>query len=275
MDLTAGMASWMDVFLPWVEALRAYLPVLLASLGLLLTGWLIALLLRGITGRLLGGVYRLIKNRRLRDDMKETGLDQMAPDWIARLVFWIVFSLFIVAAIEKMGLPVLSNLLSGFAFYLPNLLAAVLIVLAGILAGHIARGAVSKVSASAGVAQGELLGRFAQVSIVSVAILVGVDQVGIDIQFLVIVIVILIGSVFGGMALAFGLGARTVVGNLLASHYLGQIYQIGQTVEIDGVRGRILEWTPTAVILDTAEGRTMIPAGQFGDRRSVLITEKA
>jgi Mechanosensitive ion channel, conserved TM helix len=275
MDRTADTASWMQIFLPWVEALKGYLPVLLASLGLLLAGWLIALLLRGLTGRLLGGMYRLVKNRRLRDEMKETGVEQMAPEWIARLVFWIVFSLFIVAAIEKMGLPVLSNLLSGFAFYLPNLLAAVLIVLVGILAGHIARGAVAKVSASAGVAQWELLGRFAQASIVLVAILVGVDQVGIEIQFLVAVVVILIGSVVGGMALAFGLGARTLVGNLLASHYLGQIYRIGQTVEIDGVRGRILEWTPTAVILDTAEGRTMIPAGQFGDRRSVLITERA
>jgi len=275
MDRTADTASWMEMFLPWLDAFKGYLPVLLASLGLLLAGWLIAFLLQVVTGRLLGGIYRLFKSRRLREDLKETGLEQMAPEWIGRLVFWIVFSVFVVAAIEKMGLPVLSNLLGGFAFYLPNLLAAVLIVLVGVLTGHIARGAVTKLSSSAGVAQGELLGRFAQVSIVSVAILVGVDQVGIDIQFLIAVVVIFIGTVFGGMALAFGLGARIVVGNLLASHYLGQIYRIGQTVEIDGVRGRILEWTPTAVILDTAVGRTMVPAGQFGEHRSVLITEKA
>lgn len=275
MDISSNSSSWLDMFFPWVEAGKGYLPVLLASLGLFLAGWLIAVILRVVTSRLLGGMFRLIHPRRLRDGIKETGLDEKAPEVIARLVFWLVFSLFIVAGIEKMGLPILSNLLSGFAFYLPNLLAAALIVLSGIVAGHIARRTVSKISASAGVAQWELLGGFAQASIVLVAVLVGVDQIGIDIQFLVAVVVIVIGSVFGGMAMAFGLGARMVVGNLLASHYLGRIYQIGQTVEIDGVRGRILEWTPTAVILDTAQGRTMIPSSQFGDRRSVLITEKA
>lgn len=275
MDRVAETASWTQTFLPWAEALRAYLPVLLASLGLLMAGWVIAILLRIVTGRLLGGAYRLIKSRRLQDDVKAAGLEAAAPDWISRFVFWIVFSLFIVAAVDKLGLPVLSNLLSGFAFYLPNLLAAVLIILAGILGGHIARGAVSRLSASAGVARWELLGRSVQVAILLAAVLVAVDQVGIDIRFLVAMVIIILGSVFGGMALAFGLGARTLVGNLMASHYLGQIYRAGETVEIDGVRGRILEWTPTAVILDTPEGRTMIPAGHFGDRRSVLITEKA
>jgi small-conductance mechanosensitive channel len=127
---------------------------------------------------------------------------------------------------------------------------------------------------SAGIEYGELLARLTQIAIFLVAFLIGIDQIGIQIESLVVLIAMVFGTVLGGMALGFGLGAKTVVGNLIASHYLTQTYQIGQTVRIGEIQGRVEELTPSAVILETPEGRVLIPAGEFSKKHSTLIAER-
>ena len=70
-----------------------------------------------------------------------------------------------------------------------------------------------------------------------------------------------------------GLGARTAVSNIIASHYVAQAYRVGQTVRVAGVEGRIVETTPTAVFVAGPEGRVMIPAKTFAENASTLVTE--
>jgi len=63
------------------------------------------------------------------------------------------------------------------------------------------------------------------------------------------------------------------VSNLLASHYLLQNYRVGQRIRIGAVEGRILEISNVAMLLDTAEGRVLLPASEFHQRPSVLLRD--
>jgi small-conductance mechanosensitive channel len=81
-----------------------------------------------------------------------------------------------------------------------------------------------------------------------------------------------IGAIIGAAALAFGLGSRTAVSNIIAAHYLRQIYRVGHTVKVGNVHGKILEITPTAVIIEESDGRVLVPAKEFSEGISVLIT---
>lgn len=148
-------------------------------------------------------------------------------------MFWVVFLFFLTAATETLGLPVLATWLSGVSRCLPRVLVAVLLVLAGLLAGNLARDAITTAAAAAGVVYGQLLGRVAQVIILLIAVVTGVDQIGIDSKFRTLTIVI--GAITGGTALAFGLGARISVSNIIASHYLRPTYRFGHTVRISDV----------------------------------------
>jgi len=84
---------------------------------------------------------------------------------------------------------------------------------------------------------------------------------------------VVVGATLAGAGLAFGLGARTAVSNIISSYYVAQAYSVGQSVRVGGVEGKIVQTTPAAVFVAGPEGRVMIPAKQFSEQASVLLTE--
>ncbi|HTU59917.1 MAG TPA: hypothetical protein VMF89_15805, partial [Polyangiales bacterium] len=104
--------------------------------------------------------------------------------------------------------------------------------------------------------------------------LVAIEQLGIDISFLKSTLLIVLGGLLTGAAIAFGVGGRDLVANILSAHYVHRLYQVGQTVRVDGVEGRIVRIAETSVILECAEGDVSIPARVFSDRRSTLVVHR-
>ena len=101
----------------------------------------------------------------------------------------------------------------------------------------------------------------------------GVDQIGVDITIVVTILSVAIGAALGGLAIAFSLGARDLVSNLIGARYLNADYRIGERIRIGEHEGTVLEISSVSVILETEEGRVMVPARQFSERSSVLITK--
>jgi small-conductance mechanosensitive channel len=257
-----------------IQGILEKLPAIFSFFALILIGWILARILQASTSRVIGLMDQFVRTRSIKREGVPTEIERSVPSMMGKIVFWIILVFFFVAATETLGLSIVSNLLSGVANYLPNVLAAALIGFAGYIGGNLARDAIIRAMVSAGIEYGELLARLTQIAIFLVAFLIGIDQIGIQIESLVVLIAMVFGTVLGGMALGFGLGAKTVVGNLIASHYLTQTYQIGQTVRIGEIQGRVEELTPSAVILETPEGRVLIPAGEFSKKHSTLIAER-
>jgi len=245
--------------------------VLLAAL-LLLGGWLLARLARAITVRLLQPFGRLAASPSINRTMARIGIERSAPDILGSLVFWLVIVVFVTAATDTLGLPLLATWLAGVSQYLPRLVLAVLIVLGGLLVGALVRDAATTGATAAGVASPALIGRGAQAVVVLIATVTAVDQVNIDSRFLTTAFALVVGGIVGGVALAFGLGARTAVANVIAAHYVRQTYQIGHTVRVGSVEGRIVELTSTAVVVESHEGRVLLPAKTFDEAPSTLLT---
>ena len=104
--------------------------------------------------------------------------------------------------------------------------------------------------------------------------IVGVDQIGVDITVVVTALAIVLACLLGGLSIAFGLGARSYVSNLIGAHYLGREYQEGERIRINKIEGTILEITSVAVILETNEGRLTVPARLFSDEAVLLISRE-
>src|SRR3569623_479435 len=161
----------------------------------------------------------------------------------------------------------------GLVRLIPNILGAVMVIVAGWLLakllrtlavrGLLAKDLVTAAASSAHVAYADVLGRSVQILIFSMAVVIGIDQVGINVTFLVVIVAIILGMIFGGMALAFGLGARQVVSNIVATHYVRQMYQIGDSVAIGTLQGRISHINSVSVVLETAQGRCHVPTALF------------
>lgn len=256
----------------FLDQARLYLPGVLAAIGLLALGWLAARVLSRGTTRLVDRFAPQLERRATQLAVTPLGVERRVAEIVGSLVFWVVFVLFVGAAAEAMGLPVLANWLASVAGLLPKLLVAGLIVLAGVLFGAIARDAVVTASRAGGLARGDLLGRAAQFAIVTAAIVTGVEQVGIDSQFFTAVLTVTLGAALGGAALAFAFGARTDVGNIIAMHYVRQSYKVGQTVRVHEARGRIRELTSTAVVLETSDSLLRVPGRLFSEHVSEVVT---
>jgi hypothetical protein len=251
--------------------IQLYLPSVLGAIGLLLLGWLVGRLLRAWITRLIGLFERRFRAQVLDTATARLGVERKASEIIGSLVFWSVFIVFLGAATDALGLPVLSTWLAGLALFLPRLLLAMLIVLAGILAGALARDAIWAAMQASGVAFDRALGRIAQTAIIVAAIITAVDQIGVDSTFLTGATMIGLGSLLGGCALAFGLGARTAASNIIAVHYVRQAYRAGQEVKVDAFQGTIREITSTAVVLETTDGRVLVPGREFAEKASTLV----
>jgi small-conductance mechanosensitive channel len=256
-----------------VERGIAFLPNILTALALVLLGWVLARILRGVCERITrAGMGRLARGIAMRRGLESTGLSDTAPAVIGRVVFWVVWLFFIAGALEKLELAVVRDFLSNLAYYLPRVLLGILVVFVGILAGNLANHALVTSTARGGVRYAQIVGRVVQGAILMVAIIVAADQIGIQSTLLMVTVAIILGTTMGGAALAFGLGSGPTVSNIIASYYLQKSYRVGQQVEIGDLRGRILEISPTAVVLDGEGGKkVMIPARKFSEESSALL----
>lgn len=255
-----------------LAALIAYVPNVLGAVLLVLAGWLMARIARAAAGRLGDGANRVLGRLLRSGSLARVRLSPRALKLAGDLVFWLIILFFVTAATKVARLDAFSAWLDQIVAYLPTLLAGGLIILAGYLLSTLMRDLVSATLASARIGQSDLFGAAAQGATILTGLIIGIAQIGIDVTFLATIVAIGLAALFGGVSLAFGLGAKTLVSNLIGAHYLRQQFQPGQTARIGDVEGEILELTPTSVVLATIEGRMTIPAKVFNEQSTVLVT---
>lgn len=249
-------------------------PRLIAAAVLLGLGVLLAFVLRMISVRLVTAMERAVPGRAFRTSFGGFARERPVSHIVGTVVFWAVLLFFVATAADALGVPLLSAVVASLSHFVPRVFVAILIVVAGLVMGNLARGAVAATAASGGTSFGAGLGQVLRVAIVIAAVLIAVAELGVDIALLTSIFSVALAALLGGFALAFGLGARTAISNIIGSHYLRQTFEVGQTVRIGGIEGTVAELSATAVILDVPEGRVIIPAKQFGEMPSSLLVKR-
>lgn len=272
MDVDGWGERLFEPFRQLIDAIIPLLPRFVGAVLLFLFGLVLAFLLRSWIGRLIGG-FQLLIRKKFQGGAVAPPVDRAAPGLAGRIVFWSVVVFFFAASLQVLGQQVVSDWPKAVAKYLPHFVAAAMVVLAGYLIGNLAEAAVSRIAAAARVVQGEVLGRLAKYITILLFVLIALDQVGLHISLLIVIAAIVSGMFAGGLALAFGLGAKPAVTNLLASHYLAKTYKTGQRIRMEGLEGRILNVGLTSVVLETPEGEMILPASYFAERPCVILKE--
>jgi len=256
----------------FVRTLGDYIPSLLGAAVLLIVGLAIAWVLRWLILRLGSGIDRLYHRFGLGGNLS---LRWPISRILASIVFWLVILFFATAAAEALSVPGLTEWLNKLIAFLPAVLVTLLIIVAGILLADYVRDHVRVSAAAIGLEQTELLAALVRLIILAVAVILAFQHLGLDVGVVEEIMVIAVAAFFAAVALAFGLGASLTVTNIISSHYVRKLYRIGQRIRINDTEGNILEMTPTAVILDTAEGRIVVPSKSFNEHASVLLDEEA
>jgi hypothetical protein len=259
------------------EAANAFvdaLPNLVTAVVVLILGWVLAWTLRKIVRRVFGRLTGQIPRGAARAAWTETIDDANAVNVAANGLYWLVLLTTLMVAIDALGLPVFSKWIGAFASYLPQLVIAIALVFGGVLAGRLASNAIVRTASRLPVAQAQSVGRLTQVLIVAAAALIAAEQLGIDVSLVTAVFLIVLAATLGGAAIAFGLGAREMIADILAMYYVNQSYRVGQLVRIGADQGRIVRTTRTSVLLENADGELSIPGRHFIEKRCLLLNQE-
>lgn len=271
------VSLWIDAFSTAASRLLTqfieFLPTLIGAILILVIGWFVARVLRSAVRRFVRWSNGFFDRRMGPEKAKALRFSPAVVHLLGNVTFWLIILFAVTLATRILGLIAFSAWLDRVVAYLPTLLAGGLIILAGTVISTLARDLTAAAATSARIVHAEVFARAVQGAILVMALVLGINQIGVDVTLLVTLIAILAAAVAGSMALAFALGARNLVSNLIGSHYLQQHYAPGQMARIGDLEGEILELTAVGVVLATEKGRATIPAKVFNESPTLLLAE--
>ena len=259
----------LEAALGWI---KGGAPQLLAATVWLLGGWALACVCGALARRIVGVVSSRVETRIEKSgSLRGAGLWRAAPTVIGRGVYWTILLYFATAAIDQLSVPFAAELLQSLAYFLPKVLLALVLAFAGASLGSLAHQWTSSIAAQAGISNPGVLGRMAQAGILAVALIVAVQQIGVEGSIFVAMTTVVLASILGAMALAFGLGSSSVVANIMASYYASKALSVGDRVRVGKTEGAVLEITPTSIVIAVGADRLYLPARKYCDEALVVV----
>ena len=196
----------------WTNAV-GFVPNLLAALVILLVGWIVARVVRYLVQRALKVVQldKVSEKVGINDALKQANLFTLPSQMVAKLFYWIVIVLALVMAVNAVKLTVATELLSRLLLYLPNVIAAVFVLVLGFFFGNLVRGLVQTALGGTKTVDPEVAGKAAQVAIILFAAAASLEQLRIATTLITNAFTVTFAAIAFALALAFGLGCKDLV----------------------------------------------------------------
>jgi small-conductance mechanosensitive channel len=237
------------------DTLGDFLPQLGGALALLVIGLLAARLIGALVRRALtrARLDELAERWHVDDTLERAGLRTSLAGLCGAVVRIVLSVVVVFAALTLLGLEPLSQSLNEAVLFLPRLIVALVLVLAGILLSGLVRERVDRLTYQMDFPVP--LGQLAQIATLAIFAIMAAVQIGVSAGILIVVIAIILAGVAATFAIAFGLGGREVARALNAGRFVRGAYDIGQTIEVGDLRGQIVAIEPDATVLGTDDNR--------------------
>src|SRR5436190_7813097 len=221
------------------DQLGGFIPRLGGALFLLVVGIIIARVLARLLRRALrmAGLDSAAERWGVADVLERAGLGRSLAHVIAVAVRISLTVVVVFAALSLLGLQFLSQSLNEGVLFLPKVLAALALVLIGVVLAGFVRERVDRTAT-----QWDLpvpLGPVFQVVVLAIFVITAAAQLTISIALLMVLVAILLAAAAAPFALAFGLGGRDVARSLSAGRYVRAAFDEGQVIRVDDIRGRV------------------------------------
>jgi small-conductance mechanosensitive channel len=244
-----------DVLSSAQDTLGAFLPRALGAIVLLVGGLVVARLVARALRRLLdaAGLDDHAARTGIGEPLERFGLGTSLTTVLASAVRFGLSALVVVAAISLLGFSALSASLNRAILYLPQIFAAIAIVLVGIVVAAYVRRWVDRVAVQMDL-EGPL-GIAVELAVLAVFAVTAMAQLSISTAMVRLVIALVIGAAAFTVALAFGLGGRDLARQVTAGRSIAESFEPGQTISVAGVRGRIVSLQRAAALVESDDGR--------------------
>ena len=244
----------------WLEITKIF-PNIIGSFIVLIIGWLATKLVVKIIKK----VLKLINANKLDDKLNDIEiiegkkLNFDTVKFISNLVKYLMYVIIFVTASDIMGLDIITEQISDLLSYVPQLLAAVIIFVIGLLFANFVKNGLKSLFESMDLSGGKIISQVVFFLILTFISITALNQAGINTQIITNNINMVIAAFLLAFAIAFGLGARLVVGKLMHTFYARKMFEAGQKIIFNDKAYVIDEVKSISVILKNDEGRLVVP----------------
>ncbi len=268
----------------FAESLRVFaekfmdtIPSILVAVIVILIAWFLARLVSGGFERLLKTVKfdNFVERLKLTGFLQQAGIQLTPSNIIGRFIYWILVLLIIATAAETLNWTAVSYQIQRFLEYLPNLITGILIFGIGAYISTLVRDFVRSGTSSLGISTGRILSTVIYYVLFIMVILTALEQAKVDTRLLSTNLLMFIGAILLAAAISYGFASREVLSNILAGFFNKRNFQKGMVIEIDGIRGKIIEMSNVAITIQTSDTeRVVIPSHQLMTSKVKIIKEK-
>ena len=216
------MSSWQVVLLEPARSVLSQISQFVINallvIIILIIGWLLSKALKTIVSRALNliKINEISSKIELDKLLAKGGITYSLSDLIGVICYWLGLLITVMVAVNAVGLTVAADLLNQVVLYIPNVVAALFILILGMFASTVLKNIVLTASSNAGLNQGKLLSQVVETIVIVFVVFVALEQLKIGIRITELTLGIILGSIGLGLALAFGLGCRDIAGKFVA-----------------------------------------------------------
>ena len=216
------MADWQLVLLEPAKTVVAqvsnFLINVLLVLIILLIGWMLSNLIKTLVTKLLKTVRLddLAEKVELNQLLAKGGITATLSELIGVIFYWLALLVTSVVAINAIGLTIAADLLNKVILYIPNIVAAIFILILSMFVATVLKNIVLTAATNAGLSQAKLLSRAVELIVIIFAVMIALDQLNINAKILEDAIRIVLAATGLALALSFGLGCKEIAGKATA-----------------------------------------------------------
>jgi hypothetical protein len=196
-----------------------FVPALFGAAVVLFAGYLLAKAVQKAAGRVLRRFH-------LNDVLRKGGVIQAVDRGgvhfnptrvIANLLFWLVMFTVMLVAANALGLDSLAQVFSELVGYIPSVIAAIVIVILGIVLGDFVGGLI--MASTSALHGGPTLARAGKGGVILLAVFMSLQELGVATDIVTTAFAIIFGAIALALALSFGLGNRDLAGEVTRAWY--------------------------------------------------------
>jgi hypothetical protein len=216
------MGDWGTVFMEPAKAIiyniGDFLGKFIMVLLILLVGWLIAKVVKSVVTRSLKSVKldQLSEKIALHNMLAKGGIKHTVSELVGMICYWLIMLVAFVIAINSINLLIAAELLNRIILYIPNIIAAIFILVLGMFFATLLKNTVNTAATNAGLTQAGFLSSLVEIVVIVFTLMIALEQLNIGARIIELMISIILASFGLGCALAFGLGCRDQAGRFAA-----------------------------------------------------------
>jgi small-conductance mechanosensitive channel len=243
------------------QYLKGLAPRAFDAILILLIGWLLAVLIKKITSKLLRavGVDVISEKTGIKAFFAKGGVSANLSFIIGSFLYWILIASAFMMAFNALEMQAAYGFVRKLILYVPKAAIGLLLVVLGAYIGRISENFISTAARLAAMPFYRLLGRISRYAIMGIAIMMALEQLDVAAPIISHSFILLFGLIPIALIVVLAISGKDLISGIISRGFLQRTYRIGDKISLGHVSGEITEIDFVSTTIRSQDKEIIIP----------------